>query len=156
VISPGTTCAAGPLMSNLDPNPPNQQDLDAVAQAGGTTAALIVDVTKNTGQQFVATMNQIRAKSQVPCQYALPKPPAGQVLDPAKVNVEYTPPGSTTPVTILGVTMATCDPVAGGWYYDNPAAPTKINLCPSTCMAISADTGGQVNISVGCATKRPA
>jgi hypothetical protein len=156
VISPGTTCAAGPLMTNLDPNPPNQQDLDAVAQAGGTKSALIVDVTQNTAQQFVATMNEIRKQSVVPCQYSLPKAPAGQMLDPAKVNVEYIPPGGTTPVTIFGVTMATCDPATGGWYYDNPNAPTKINLCPSTCGAITTEIGGQLNISVGCATKRPA
>jgi len=156
VISPGTTCAAGPLMTNLDPNPPNQQDLDAVAQAGGTKSALIVDVTQNTAQQFVATMNEIRKQSVVPCQYSLPKAPAGQMLDPAKVNVEYIPPGGTTPVTIFGVTMSTCDPATGGWYYDNPNAPTKINLCPSTCSAITTEIGGQVNISVGCATKRPA
>jgi hypothetical protein len=124
--------------------------------AGGTTSALLVDVTQNTAQQFVETMNHIRAKSQVPCQYALPKAPAGQMLDPTKVNVEYTPPGATMPVTILGVTVNTCDPATGGWYYDNPGAPTKINLCPSTCSAISMDTGGQVNVSVGCATKHPA
>jgi hypothetical protein len=78
------------------------------------------------------------------------------MLDPAKVNVEYIPPGGTMPVTILGVTMATCDPATGGWYYDNPAAPTKINLCPSTCGAATTQTGGQINISVGCATKHPA
>jgi hypothetical protein len=150
VTSPGTACL-------LDQNPPNQADLDTVAQAGGTTSALIVDVTQNTAQQFVATMNQIRAKSQVPCQYALPKAPGGQMLDPGKVNVDYTPPGAAAPVTILGVTMATCDAVTGGWYYDNPAIPTKINLCPSTCQAVSMDAaGGQINISVGCATKRPA
>jgi hypothetical protein len=150
VISPGTACL-------LDMNPPNQADLDTVAMAGGTASALIVDVTQNTAQQFVATMNQIRAKSQVPCQYALPKAPGGQMLDPNKVNVEFTPAGGTMPVTILGVmSAAACDPATGGWYYDNPAAPTKINLCPSTCQAASMAAGSQINIAVGCATKRPA
>ena len=149
VTSPGVAC-------DLDPNPPNQQDLDSVAQGGGTMSALLVDVTQNAGQQFVTTMNQIRAKSQVPCQYALPKVPSGQMLDPTKVNVEYTPPGAAMPATILGVTMNACDPVNGGWYYDNPSLPTKINLCPATCMAVSQQTGGKVSISVGCATKHPA
>jgi hypothetical protein len=149
VTSPGVAC-------DLDPNPPNQQDLDSVSMAGGTMSALLVDVTQNAGQQFVATMNQIRAKSQVPCQYALPKPPANQMLDPTKVNVQYTPPGAAMPTTILGVTMNTCDPANGGWYYDNPAAPTKINLCPATCMAVSQQTGGKISVSLGCATKHPA
>ncbi len=72
------------------------------------------------------------------------------------MNVEFIPPGQTMPTTIPGVTMATCDPNTGGWYYDNPAAPTKINLCPATCMQVSGAIGGQVNITVGCATKRAA
>jgi hypothetical protein len=149
VTSSGTTCT-------LDPNPPNQQDLDSVAMAGGTMAALLVDVTQNPAQQFVDTMNQIRAKSMVPCQYALPKPPSGQMLDPNKVNVEYMAPGAATSTTIPGVTMQTCDPMNGGWYYDNPGAPTKINLCPATCNVVTTQVGGEVNVKVGCATKHPA
>jgi hypothetical protein len=146
VISPGNTC-------DLDPNPPNQPDLDSVAMAGGTQMALMVDTTQDTAAQFLDTMNKIRAKTVVPCQYSIPPAPAGQQIDPNKINVEYTPPGATMPSTIPGVTMATCDPQSGGWYYDNPGAPTKINLCPATCSAISGQIGGQVNITVGCATK---
>jgi hypothetical protein len=149
ITSSGTTCG-------LDPNPPNQMDLDSVAMAGGTNAALIVDVAQNAAQQFLATMNQIRAKSQVPCQYALPKPMPGTQLDPAKVNVQFVPPGAPMGVTVPGVTMATCDPVNGGWYYDNPALPTKINLCPVTCQQATMMTGSEINISVGCATIHPA
>jgi hypothetical protein len=149
ITSSGTTCG-------LDPNPPNQMDLDSVAMAGGTNAALIVDVTMNAAQQFLATMNQIRAKSQVPCQYALPKPMPGTHLDPGKVNVGFVPSGAPMSITVPGVTMATCDPVNGGWYYDNPAAPTKINLCPATCQAAMMMTGSEINITVGCATIHPA
>ncbi|HEX4336968.1 MAG TPA: vWA domain-containing protein [Polyangiaceae bacterium] len=149
VTSTGTTCT-------LDPNPPNQADLDSVAMAGGTGAALIVDVAMDPAQQFVDTMNKIRAKSVVPCQYALPPPPAGSMLDPSKVNVQFIPPGQTTPIVVNGVTMATCDPTSGGWYYDNPGAPTKINLCPSTCSAVTNMIGGRINVAVGCATKHPA
>ena len=149
VTSPGTTCM-------LDPNPPNQMDLDAVAAAGGTMHALLVDVTQNAAQQFVDTMNQIRAKSQVPCQYALPKAMPGTQLDPNKVNVQFIPAGAPMGTTVLGVTMNTCDPVNGGWYYDNPNAPTKINLCPATCMQATTQTGSQIDITVGCATQHPA
>lgn len=148
ITSSGTTCA-------LDPNPPNQMDLDSVAAAGGTMQALIVDTAMNPAQQFLATMNQIRQKSQVPCQYALPKAMPGTQLDPNKVNVEFVPPGAATGVTIPGVMMSTCGP-GGGWYYDNPNAPTKINLCPATCDMATMMTGSSINISVGCATVHPA
>jgi hypothetical protein len=148
ITSSGTTCA-------LDPNPPNQMDLDSVAAAGGTMQALIVDTAMDPAGQFLATMNQIRAKSQVPCQYALPKAMPGTQLDPNKVNVQFVPPQATMGTTIPGVTMAACGP-NGGWYYDNPAAPTKINLCPATCDMATMMTGSSINISVGCATVHPA
>jgi hypothetical protein len=150
ITSNGTMCA-------IDPNPPNQMDLDTVAMAGGTMSALIVDVTQNPAQTFLATMNQIRAKSQVPCQYALPKAMPGMQLDPKKVNVELVPPGAAMGNTIPGVDIANaCDPVMGGWYYDNPTTPTKINLCPATCQQATMLTGAEINISVGCATVHPA
>ena len=145
VTSPGTTC-------NLDPNPPNQQDLDTVAQAGGTMSAFIVDVTRDAAQQVLAAMTQIRSKSEPPCQYVLPKAPSGQLLDPTKVNVQSTSPNGATRTTLLGVTMATCDLVKGGWYYDNPSAPTRIILCPSTCSTLGATPP---NMVVGCATVVP-
>jgi len=148
VTSPGTTCS-------IDPNPPNQQDLDTVAQAGGTVSSLIVDVTQDAAQQFLMTMNQIRAKSQVPCQYEIPKSTSGPI-DPGKVNVELVLPGAAMGNTIPGVTMATCDPANGGWYYDNPNAPTKINLCPATCALATMQMGSSINITVGCATVHPA
>jgi hypothetical protein len=150
VTSPGTTCL-------IDMNPPNQQDLDTVAMAGGTTSALLVDTTMDTAQQFVATMNKIRATSQVPCQYAIPKATSGTMVDPTKVNVEFTPPGASMPITILNVpSAAACDPNTGGWFYDNNNAPTKINLCQNTCAAATMMTGGAINIRVGCITKKPA
>jgi hypothetical protein len=156
IISPGTVCAAGPNHANLDPLPPNRADLDSVARAGGTMAALMVDVTKNPGQEFVATMNAIRGRTQVPCQYGMPEAPMGKTLDPTHVNVELLPAGGTMPTTVFGVTKETCDPAKGGWFYDNPAAPTKINLCPATCTFATTATGIQVNIAVGCKTKGPA
>lgn len=142
VISPGITCAQ-------DQNPPNQQDLDSVAKAGGTTAAHLIDTTKDVAQQFDAAMNDIRAKSTVACTFAIPAPPAGQALDPNRLNVRYTPAGSTNPIVVPSVTGA-CDPQKGGWYVDNYAAPTTIELCPSTCASIGASA---IEVEFGCARR---
>ena len=35
----------------------------------------------------------------------------------------------------------------GGWYYDDPAAPTQIFVCPCTCARFEA---GRVDVAVGC------
>jgi hypothetical protein len=46
-----------------------------------------------------------------------------------------------------------CDPVSGGWYYDNNASPTKIILCPASCQMVQADQNGKVDILLGCASE---
>ena len=146
VTSPGTTC-------NYDMNPPNQQDLDTVANAGGTQTALIVDLSKDIAKQFLDTMDKIRARSNPPCQYTLPPAPAGQHNDPMKINVEYTPPGATMPTTFVSVpSQAMCDPTNGGWYYDDPVLPKTVTLCPASCNRVTVDVSGTVNIEVGCKT----
>jgi von Willebrand factor type A domain len=146
VTSPGTTCS-------IDANPPNQQDLDAVATAGGTGQALLVDLSKDVVQQFLDTMDKIRDRSTIPCQYAVPPPPMGEKLDPMKVNVEYTAPGAMMPTTLGYVTSTTCSPTTGGWYYDDPLMPKTITLCPASCDVIKKDVSGAVNIALGCARK---
>ncbi|MND04728.1 hypothetical protein D3C83_251350 [compost metagenome] len=40
----------------------------------------------------------------------------------------------------------------GGWYYDDPAAPSRILLCPSSCDAVNDGSGGRVDIALGCET----
>jgi hypothetical protein len=78
-----------------------------------------------------------------------------QIVGFGKVNVEYEK-YATLPETIPYVgEMASCDPVAGGWYYDvDPAAgvPSKIIVCPATCDEFGHD-GGEVTIVVGCDTE---
>ncbi|HVW27530.1 MAG TPA: vWA domain-containing protein [Polyangiaceae bacterium] len=146
ITSPGTTCM-------WDPAPPNQQDLDSVANAGGTGASLIVDLSKDVVQQFLDTMDKIRAKANPPCQYTLPPPPDGQHTDPMKVNVEYTPPGAAMGTTLLSVpSQAACDPSKGGWYYDDPNTPKTVTLCPASCSTVTADVTGLVDIELGCKT----
>jgi len=39
-----------------------------------------------------------------------------------------------------------------GWYYDDPAAPGRILLCPTSCDRVSGP-GGNLYYSVGCATR---
>jgi hypothetical protein len=131
-------------------------NLDQIAAAGGTTKSFVVDTSQNVEASFLAALTAIRG-TKLACEYAVPPAgPAGQ-LDFGKVNTEYTPAGSSTPTTVGYVPdLAGCDPVNGGWYYDvDPSqggTPTKIIMCPATCGAFGANTGGQVDIRVGCKT----
>lgn len=90
--------------------------------------------------------------SSVACELTIPPPPAGETLDPKKVNVSYTPgtpPGP--PEDILLDDSKPCDAGANGWQYN--ADKTKVLLCGDACTKVKADLGAKVNVQFGCETK---
>jgi hypothetical protein len=149
----GGSSATGGQGCDLDPNPPNKADLDRVAQAGGTTTSFLVDpAAGDASAQFLDALSKIRGAAVDPCQYVVPKTTSsGGIVDPSQVNVTYTPSGGATQNLLQSPTPAAC-PATGGWYYDNPGAPTKLSLCPATCNAVKADAKASVQILMGCQT----
>ena len=94
----------------------------------------------------------IRSDAMIPCAMQVPTAYAGQAIDFMKVNVVYA--DAMCKVATFGYvdSPAKCNGQTGGWYYDNPAAPTQINLCGPTCEQVKA-AGGQLMVSVGCMTQ---
>ncbi len=123
-------------------------NLNAMAVGGGTGAAILITVgdPNKTKADLEAALNKIRGAT-ASCSFAMPKPPAGQVLDVNAVNVQFT--SSAGPQTLAYNKDCTG---GAGWHYDNANAPTQIDLCPATCDAVKATTGGKVSIAFGCAT----
>ncbi|RYE91258.1 MAG: VWA domain-containing protein, partial [Myxococcales bacterium] len=127
----------------------NLTALDAVAQAGGTGTAFLVN-DGNTGA-FLQALQQIKLQA-VACEFALPAPATG-TLDYDKVNVQYTPGGTTTAQYFTNAAdAASCGAQTSAWYYDSASAPTKILLCPATCSLVQADPSAKVSIQLGCDT----
>lgn len=129
-------------------------NLDAIARAGGTTRAFIVQTNQNVTATFQQALNQIRGAA-LPCEYRIPEAMQGREVDYNKINVVHTAAGGQT-TTIRWVASATdCAARNGGWYYDvdprTGQTPTLIKMCPATCSVIGADRG-QVDIVLGCAT----
>lgn len=135
--------------------------LNAIAAAGGTSQAFIVDPTKTDATaQFEAAMNQIRTVSQqsttistpIPCEWTIPPPPAGSTFDKTKVNVSL----NSTTVGHVSTTDAGTDACLGvtqnAWYYDSETLPTKVLLCPDTCTAVKAMTTPTIEVAFGCDT----
>lgn len=128
-------------------------NLGAIARAGGTERAYIVDTGQDVGRQFLEALNAIRG-SRLTCEFQIPEAPPGETLEYGQVNVLFTDGATTTPLYFVGSSEAACAGSAG-WYYDSdPAlkAPTRIVACPSSCAAISASEAGSVQIQLGCAT----
>jgi hypothetical protein len=123
-------------------------NLDQIAAAGGTQAAF--DVT-NDITLFAQKMDEIR-KEVLACELLIPDPGNGDEFDPTKVNVSYTPGDGSMAQDIPQA--QDLDDCGGnpGWYYDNPAAPTKILLCPATCTTVQADDMAKVDFVFGCPT----
>ena len=96
---------------------------------------------------FDAVATAVLRASRIACDVAIPAPPAGQVLDPARINVAVT---SDTGRAVLGnVRGAGACTTAGGWYYDNDARPTRVLLCPSSCERAQ---GAGIQVEFGCQT----
>jgi hypothetical protein len=127
---------------------PNLQSLDQIAAAGGTMKAYIVDTGQDVARQFAMQLNSIRSAA-LTCDYRIPASLNGP-LDYNYVNVQVTPGGSQTSSSVSRVAnAAACDGGAGGWYYDNPAAPSVITLCPATCDPLLASKGS-LKVLIGC------
>ena len=128
---------------------PSQQALIDIAKAGGTTNPVFVSVgdPTQTRADILAALQAIRGQ-QVPCEFPLPAPPNGKVLDVETVNVLYTPSVGAQQALVY---EKDC-PTGTGWRYDDVVNPTKVLLCPATCQAIQADKGAGVDILFGCQT----
>jgi len=133
-----------------------QANLDALAAAGGTGRAFVINTSQNVSQSFVDALNAVRS-SGLACQYMLPAPPAdGGQVDYFSVNVQFTS-GSGTAVTVGNVKdRASCSATKGGWYYDvDPATggtPQTISICDTSCTQMKADPAGRIDILLGCKT----
>lgn len=126
------------------------EDLDAIAEAGGTEKAIFVADGADAQQALLDALAAIRG-SVLDCDLPMPEPQAGMKVDPTKVNVNLTN-GAGVKSTLAQVPdQAACGSLSG-WYYDNPAMPTRIVLCPATCMAVSTDALAMLQILLGCST----
>lgn len=134
-------------------------NLDRIAKAGGSDSAYIVNTTTASGnsstgpdveQQFLADLEAIRG-ARLPCEFQVPKPSSG-AFDPKQVNVYFSSGGDSQPLYYFS-DPKDCDPKTGGWYYDDPSAPTKIIACPASCDEFqAASQGGKVTIKLKCPT----
>jgi hypothetical protein len=120
---------------------------DLAAQTHGITASICESDWNNV---FAPLTAAVIASAPLPCNYAIPKAPTGESLDPSQVNVHWQ--STTAPGDMLfgkTVNQAACQTQLG-WYYDDDTKPTQVLLCPSSCSQVA--SGGTLSIGFGCAT----
>jgi hypothetical protein len=140
-----TVCCPGfPLSAAI-----SEEHIELVALTGGVFGNLC---TQMFGPIFDQVSMAVVSGASLACEYPIPPPPAGEDFDPDEVNVEFDD-GMGGTLQIGRVDDPTgCAGVADGWYYDVPAAPTSIVLCPQTCDTIQGFNSASVSIKFGCAT----
>jgi hypothetical protein len=123
-----------------------------VARTGGVRAR-ICDGAAAWGPFFASIATAVVRASRVSCDLAIPPPPAGQVLDPRRINVSIA--GAATTTRLGNVRGRAACGATGGWYYDNEAAPTRVFLCPASCERAQSELqmgAASVQVQFGCQT----
>lgn len=134
-------------------NPPgdnagdNLQNLDVVAEAGGTERAFIIATgdPAQTEADFKAVIDGIRGVT-LACNMAIPLPPAGNAFVPEQVNVIYGGAGSPDTRLVYDPDCTTPD----GWRYDDPSDPAAIVLCSASCDRAQRDASARLSVEFGC------
>ena len=101
---------------------------------------------------FDVLSTEVIGGTQLACEFEIPSPPDDMEFNPDQVNLEFDDGmGGILPIGRVD-SAADCPNVTDGWYYDNPAAPQLILMCPQTCDKLQLSQSGTINIAFGCAT----
>ena len=127
--------------------------MNSIAAAGGTGKAILINEDPSTAQQLVKTMKELRDTQRL-CRYAIPSP-GDATLSPFDLTVRYKSAADATPLDVPLVGGQPACGANGGFYVDDPAKPTIVALCPSTCAIVHAATASSVDVTAGCGLGAP-
>jgi hypothetical protein len=125
------------------------ENLEPIAQAGGTRAAILIE-GGNTTEQLLDALLGI-ATTPLSCAYLGPAPPPGEDIDAAyaEARLLYTPPGGDAEqVPRLAGPESCADSLHGGWFLEDPVSSATIRVCACTCNRFD---GGTIEVGFGCA-----
>jgi Mg-chelatase subunit ChlD len=129
----------------------NEAQMDQLANAGGTMQGIYIGNSANAEQELLTALTAIRGMV-LSCDFPLPEPTdASMMIDPAKINVTFTPSAGTAGTLRQVPDDASCG-TSKAWHYDMPQDPARIVLCPATCDLVRADPDAKLEILLGCAT----
>jgi hypothetical protein len=128
-----------------------QQNLSAIADAGGSQTAYVVQTNEPVSQKVLASLNAIRTAA-TDCSYALPQP-GGTPLDATKIQVSLIGAGGTSPLPQLKA-LEDCGDFGAGFVFDKDPwgsePPALVQLCPASCQAVRADPDLDIQVKVAC------
>jgi hypothetical protein len=129
------------------------KSLDEIALGGSGGMTHFFPADGDVAAQLTAALKQIAGA--ITCDYVIPTA-SSKALDFGQVNVQVKVGSAGMPQLVGNVGTAAGCMAGGGWYYDNPMAPTKITLCAQSCDPLKANQGSTLQVLIGCATEGPA
>jgi hypothetical protein len=126
-------------------------NVNAIAVAGGTQEAVLIDTSGEVEAEFLDALRQIRSGS-LACQFQIPA--TEEVLDYYRVNLLFDN-GSERSQLGFVANEAACANSPNSWHYDvdpNVARPNAIAVCPAVCDQFQAATSGSITLQLGCQT----
>jgi cysteine-rich repeat protein len=98
---------------------------------------------------FQAIANEVVADAKIACEFAIPEPPEGKLLDEESIVVVFTPNGQN-PVPLMQVPSPDqCNPT--GFYIEN----NTVVLCPEACAAAQTDKEIKITVEFTCKPLEP-
>ncbi len=127
-------------------------NLDQIAASGGGDPKAFDVSGANAGDALLAALDKVRM-SAIGCELVLPLPPPEKgKLDLDSVEVKFNPGANDPEVRIRRVADASgCGGTTGGFYYDDPANPSRVVLCPASCQQVrGAPVEAKLDLVFGC------
>jgi len=131
---------------------PYLDNLRQIAASGGTNDAYLVG-SGDVSAEVLQALNMIRGAASIPCSLKIPPSSTGQPLAYNQVNIAYADSKCQGTIYPNVPSVASCGANVG-WYYDDAAAPTHVELCPTSCDQVST-AGARLMFTVGCQTVGP-
>jgi Mg-chelatase subunit ChlD len=122
--------------------------LERIAEAGGTGRPIFLHDAQSSAQELVSALRRLR-DAQKECRFVVPATGSGQASATDLAASYVLRPGEARVDVPLAPDIGACG-AKGGFYVDDPAAPTSIVLCPATCAAVHASAASRVSVIAGC------
>jgi len=150
-LSKDDACAISssePCCTYAAPEGEGVQYRELVETTGGVAADLCAQDFDPVFMQFAAS---VIAHSEIDCEWTIPAPPEGEVLDPNLVNVQFNSGDDSTDFGYVP-SARECGDLENAWYYDDPSNPQRVLVCPATCESIRAAPLPTLSVTFGCKT----
>ncbi|HWO12774.1 MAG TPA: hypothetical protein VNN80_24920 [Polyangiaceae bacterium] len=127
----------------------SRANVDAIARAGGTENAVVIESNGEVEEGFLAALRSVRDTSSA-CGLDLQGAPG---LDFAHADVTFEDGSGTRTLLPYVEGLLGCASTPQGWYYDTPPSngvPTSVQLCPNVCQLVRASTAVGLQVEIGC------